>query len=271
MIEIADYVRTAEATGCSGPEIELSNRSFIYAFLSRAFASEPDEAFYDMLASTHTQAAFSLVEQRCSWAKEVGKALEAMQGASIVSTGGPQGPRQSEILLAQRDSLAGDFTCLFLGPDKLPAPLWESVYVTGRNELFIEATLAVRRIYRENGFSTEQFPHMADDHIAIELAFMASLSQSALSAFWDISQPGPYEAEVVALNASETARKEARFEEITAIQKRFLDDHLNRWILSFAEKMVTQKKTGRFYPSLAAFAAQFCHHHSRSHMSTDLW
>ncbi|MEI3231097.1 MAG: molecular chaperone TorD family protein, partial [Gordonibacter pamelaeae] len=38
------------------------------------------------------------------------------------------------------------YTKLFIGPAKLPAPPWESVYATGgRPLLFQESTLAVRR------------------------------------------------------------------------------------------------------------------------------
>lgn len=212
-------------------ELELANRCFVFALLSRAFAKEPDEGFCALLASDHVQSVLGMYEGRCSWAREVGRAVVGLQAGGASAPGACADARGLSRLQA-------DYTCLFLGPGTLPAPLWESVYVTGKNEVHTEQTLAVRRTYREHGFSTESFPFTADDHVAVELAFMAALAKSAFDAF-------------------ERAEGEA-LERAVEVQGRFLDEHLDRWMEPFAARMLSQKATGPLYPALAAFAAQFC-------------
>lgn len=212
-------------------ELELANRCFMFALLSRAFGKEPDDGFCGLLSSGHARSAFELYEGRFAWAREVVRVLDgfrtdASDGFGALGAGLPA---------ARLSQLEAEYTYLFLGPGKLPAPLWESVYVTGRNEVCTEETLAVRQAYRINGFSTDGFPFVAEDHIAVELAFMASLSKSAFDA----------------------SEREA-FERAADAQDRFLDDHLNRWVKSFAERMLAQRATGMLYPALAAFAAQLC-------------
>lgn len=206
----------------------LAMQNLAFALFCRACSAEPDEEFVGLLCGDAVGALLDIEEPRCSWARE------AAQEIAVVR----EGPKEAAI-----DRLRTDFTALFLGPRKLPAPIWETVYITGRNELFTEVTLSVRAQYRNHGFSIEGFPHMADDHLMVEFAFLSSLANAALSAH----EQGDDEQLHAALGA----------------QREFLKTHLNRWLKQCAEKMLSSYRRGGLYPSLMAFAAQFCHHSTK--------
>lgn len=61
---------------------------------------------------------------------------------------------------------------MFIGPRELPAPPWESSYLNEDKLLFQEETLQVRMSYLKYNFIPKNYPHEADDHIALELDFM---------------------------------------------------------------------------------------------------
>lgn len=136
--------------------------------------------------------------------------------------------------------LAGEYTKLFVGPGKLPAPPWESVYRSDGDLLFQESTLKVRDAYREAGFQAKGYPREADDHLATELSFMVSLIDEA----------------VVAVEAGDAVRAHA----FLAAQRKFLDQHLNGWAPAFACRLAEHlpANAGAFYSSAASFAAQLC-------------
>lgn len=274
MIEKTGGARMRDEAERVDPELELSNRCLVYALLSRAFGKEPDDGLYRLLASDHVGQVFVLYGERCSWAQEVSEALaDLREGTSDpLCASDAEGSGLPGCAADRLSRLQSDYTYLFLGPGKLPAPLWESVYVTGRNEVYTEETLAVRRAYREHGFSTEGFPFVADDHIAVELACMAALAQSALDAFERIEQGGETAGDAGRRAAFEASKREEgkRFARAIEAQRSFLNDHLNRWVLPFAEKMIAQEVTGPLYPSLAAFAAQFCHADFRAMQAIEL-
>jgi len=76
--------------------------------------------------------------------------------------------------------LKEEYSRLFVGPNALPAPLWESVYLSREHLLFDEVTLAVRKCYRQYGLSFIRESSEPDDHIVIELEFLSYLIQKTL-------------------------------------------------------------------------------------------
>lgn len=206
----------------------LAMQGLALALFCRACSAEPDEEFVEVLCSDVVGELLDFEEPRCSWAHEAASEIAAVR----------EGPKEAVL-----DRMRTDFTALFLGPRKLPAPIWETVYITGRNELFTEVTLSVRAQYRSHGFSIEGFPHTADDHLAVEFAFLSSLAHAALSAY----DQGDDTQLRAALDA----------------QRNFLKEHLNRWLRQCAEKMLFSYRKGGLYPSLIAFATQFCHHNAK--------
>lgn len=83
---------------------------------------------------------------------------------------------------AALDDLRADYTGLFLGPGKVLAPPWESVYFSEERLLFQGETHAVRDWYARFGMRVEHEGSEPDDHIGLELLFLAELAGRELEA-----------------------------------------------------------------------------------------
>ncbi|MBF0459253.1 MAG: molecular chaperone TorD family protein [Nitrospirae bacterium] len=109
------------------------------------------------------------------------------------------------------EALLWDYTRLFIGPYKMQCPPWESVY-TSPKRLMVQASHdEVHNFYNEAGLAINT-PDVMPDHIGAELNFLALLLQDTCV--------GP--------------EKGQNFQ---ALAKRFLDEHLMRWIPQFADDM----------------------------------
>ena len=128
--------------------------------------------------------------------------------------------------------LAEEFSATFLGPGEPLVALWESSYVDS------VGLPPLCETYRAAGYQAQGYPHDADDHIATELCFMAALAEDAATA---------------CLRHDETERLR-----LEAIQRDFLDAHLNRWICAFADAVEHVEGISSFYPAFARFAALLC-------------
>lgn len=199
-------------------EILLTNRSYLYRLLQRIFGGEPQVEVLKVATDAHTRESLQLLlqedehlfDKHFEVIDEVAQALAA----------------DSKQLL---DKLKSEYTYLFIGPNSLPAPPWESVYLTKERVLFQESTLNVRRAYLKYNFLPSNYPHEADDHIGLELDFMAHLSQVAQEHF-----------------------ENGRTEELKTVledQKAFLQEHLLLWISDFAQD-IQKSKTHYFYPAM---------------------
>jgi len=102
-----------------------------------------------------------------------------------------------------------DYQRLFVGPDSLLAPPYESVYRTVDRLLFDEPTFEVRAAYRTLGLQAPHLNREPDDHIGLEFSFLSSLCEHALVAL-----------------ARDDRR---RFDEVLDIHRRFLCSHLLLW------------------------------------------
>ena len=104
--------------------------------------------------------------------------------------------------------------------------------IDGINALFQPNTLEVRNVYLRNGFKPLGMGKVADDHMAIELAFMREL-------------------------ALETTRAgEAQRASLLTEQRLFLEEHLLRWVDAFAERVVEHDRSG-YYRDYARLLADF--------------
>lgn len=201
-------------------ELLLSNRRYLYALVSRAFAFEPDEALLAEVQGAHAEVECALLDD------------DLQEGAQLA--------RDLRCFADQGDSkrLVNEYTKLFIGPGSLPAPPWESVYATGEPLLFQESTLAVRNAYRRAGYISRGYPHEADDHVSIELDFMATLAADTCKA---------------CASADLT-----RMQELLSMQRSFLEEHLLTWLESFAGRMAICDTVSGFYPSIARLAVLVC-------------
>jgi len=200
-----------QSTKLDGPELieVLQVREVAYSLLARLFGEEPDP---DFLRELHRRQVFMTF----LYADENPEVREGTQRVAAhlaeLETLGEDG----------FEALRWDYTRLFIGPDRLPAPPWESAYLTEERLLFQESTLEVRRAYRKYGLLPRNFPHEADDHIGFELEFMARLCR-------------------LAADEEGTPR-----EQVLADQRAFLHEHLQRWVPAFARDVEAHATTGFF-------------------------
>lgn len=76
--------------------------------------------------------------------------------------------------------LEKEFYRLFIGPDRLKAPPYESVYLGKEKIIFDIQTLQVRDCYRTWGMEAEKKYKEPDDHIGLEIKFLSLLIDRAI-------------------------------------------------------------------------------------------
>ncbi|SBW00684.1 hypothetical protein KL86DPRO_11825 [uncultured delta proteobacterium] len=133
-----------------------------------------------------------------------------------------------------------EYARLYVGPQALPSPLWESVYRDPEHVLFGEATLAVRRFYGRYGLGFSRQGTEPDDHIAPELEFMWHLTSLS----------------VQALDGEDTESALPRFVSLCSDQLDFLKSHLLEWAPQSFTLQFPHAQTG-LYAGLARLIAEF--------------
>lgn len=206
-------------------QILLSGLTLVYKLFQSVFGNEPSKEQLKILCSQASREALELFgDEACS---------DYMQSLKVFNAFCIQYENQPEATL---EELQSEYTRLLLGPEKLPAYPWESVYVTKERLLFQKSTLEVRDCYRAFGFIPAEYPHVADDHIALELDFLGRLSEMAEKA------------------SNQNEKEEViRFLES---KKGFMIRHLLNWVPDFARQM-QQSKTNVFYPNAAILLSEF--------------
>lgn len=217
-------VTTARALAAQG-ELEgiLEARGFAYALLARAFVAEPVQEQVQDLAESGAVRFFPFGGEHPAIQEGIA-AVDAFLGDA------------ANWSAAAFDRLLWDFTRLFVGPARLPAPPYESAYRTADRLLFQESTLEVRQAYLRYGLAAAHMGAEPDDHIGLELGFLYETCRMA--------------AEAVA--SGDVARAEA----VLRDQQAFLDAHLLKWVPAFAADVRQQAETG-FYRGWASLLAGF--------------
>lgn len=199
--------------------ILLANRSFLYRLLQRVYGDEPNKELMEIVTGDYTEQALELLlDKENDQFKAYYDLLAKLKQEMLSDAAGTM------------DKLKSEYTYLMIGPVALPAPPWESVYTTKERLIFQESTLKVRQAYLKYSFLPAKYPHEADDHIALELDFMAHLAALAVERFEEGDMEG-----VIAVMED---------------QKSFLAEHLLVWIGRFAEDM-QKSKSHYFYPLIS--------------------
>ena len=201
-------------------ELLLANRHYLYSLLYKCFGRDPDREQLELLASEQTGESFALL------GGEILEKVPAFLGEIRKDMEDP----------AFLDRVKSEYMHLFVGPEKLVAPPWESVYQGEDAMLFQEVTLEVRKAYRAFGMQAEAYRRVPDDSLALELAFMSTLAGRARDAFCGGDDAG------VRTNLNGSVE--------------FLKKHLLRWIPKFLERM-TKSPTDCLYPQLAMILDSF--------------
>jgi len=132
--------------------------------------------------------------------------------------------------------IKADNAQLFAGVKKLPAPPWESCYLSGKRQVYTAVTEQVRRAYLDAHLAQEPSEAQPDDHIGLELQFLGAMSGRIADALDD----GDFaSADVTSAQRSD-----------------FLTEHLVRWGLAFCGDLEKAAHT-EFYRSLARLTAGF--------------
>jgi len=132
-------------------------------------------------------------------------------------------------------ALVHEYHRLFVGPDRLPAPPYESVYRDG-GVVMGESTSEVARRYREAGYALDPSVRGPPDHVETELAFMELLAGEEAAA-WEQGDP------------IQAGRWQAR-------QREFLAGHLACWAPELSGRILGATEAP-FYRGLAVALREF--------------
>ena len=198
-------------------------RWYLYEYFHRALGTNPTRA---LLLELSSETALRALTARRTETEAAGRFVRALE-------------RLRRMLVEDRVRTEGDVRCehahFFADPRKLDAVPWQFA----RDEqglLFSHAALELRATYRSQGLTPVLGSCVSDDHVALELAFMAALSKRTI--------------EAVELDDHEAFAKSAD------AQKAFLDRYLGRLMPSYASEAAASG-TGILYPQAIAALAEF--------------
>lgn len=192
----------------------LVGESLLCGLLGKILYEEPDQAWLETLIREDVFAETPLGADQA----ETQRGLELLQRWANENRNG--------ISETEMKALKQDHLNLFIGVDKVLAPLWESVYFSEKRLVFQEQTLQVREWYSRFQLQAERINREPDDHIGLELIFIAHLASRALQAIEE--------------------NDEAAFNELLQAQRDFLSEHLLCWGPSWA-KLVKRHAQTDFY------------------------
>jgi TorA maturation chaperone TorD len=114
------------------------------------------------------------------------------------------------------EGLNVEYTRLFIGPGRAPAPPYASFYLEG-GQLMGEEVIKVRRMYLGWKMVPLQLGRVPDDHIALEFAFLGHLSTEGYLAL--------------------VQNDETRFVESLRSSEQFLREHVLTWVPAFCKRI----------------------------------
>ena len=138
-------------------------RGHLYALMGLAYYREPTRVFIDGLVENDpfSPSAFLSVDE------QMARGLRLLSGSLAPFMGG--------VPDRELERLQGDHCQLFIGSGMPAAPPWESFYRTEERLMFSNHTLEVRAFYERFGLVSERKEQEPEDHIGLELEFMACL------------------------------------------------------------------------------------------------
>lgn len=191
---------------------DLDRMAAAFATLSQLLLSPPDQDVLDQLRDA---------ELLAQWPGR--PSAESRDGVAALL----ESVRHGEDALAVRR----DFTQLFVGPERMTAPPYESVHRSEDRLIFEQETFVVRAAYAEFGLAAPRLNQEPDDHIGLEMAFISELCVRGLDA----------------LDSADTAALTL----VLAAIARFLDEHLLAWGPQCLTLIATEATTS-FYRGVGA-------------------
>jgi len=199
-------------------KINLLGETLLFGVLGKVLQSNPDRQWLQSLIEQDTFSE-SPLESTCP---ELEAGLGHLQSWSQEN--------QAGLSDEQFTNLQTDYARLFVGIGTTLAPCWESVYFNEDRTIFQEQTLQVRQWYRRFGLEPEKLYSEPDDHIGLELSFLAYLAKLGLQALEE--------------------NDETRFEQTLQAQRQFISEHPLKWVSAWSGLVIQHARTN-FYRGLA--------------------
>ena len=192
---------------------ELDRFAAAFTVLSRLFLAPPDAQALDRLRDPSLLAGWPL------------PSATAEEGISRLVASAAAGETAEDV--------RADHTALFVGPGMRAVP-YESVHRSVEKLLFEQQTLEVRALYARLGLAAPRLNREPDDHIGLELEFVAQCCFQGLSA----------------LEAAEADQ----LAQVLALLEEFAADHLLVWGPDLMHQ-VTEGAATRFYAGVGRLGA----------------
>jgi len=189
----------------------LLGEALLLGVLSKIMQSQPEKEWIENLIKEDVFSELPLDVKN----KDLETGLSLLQSWSNQCKGG----LGDDILYGLR----ADHTNLFVGVGTPVAAPWESVYFTEERTIFQKQTLQVREWYRKFGLQSGKLYKEPDDHIALELSFIAHLASLGLKALEN--------------------KDDAGLEKSLQAQRQFLHDHTLRWMKFWSGSVEKHAKT----------------------------
>lgn len=200
------------------PEL-MNERARVYGFLSRIFREELDKVFLGHMKKGLRQLDSGSVELVQSYHR-LKKFLDPIK-------------IDDELM----EDLASDYADLFLAVGQNPAHPYESVYIGGDGILMGEPRNEVITLFRREMIRRVEWFKEPEDHVAIELEFMAYLCIKA--------------------NANFGKKCSAGWEQGIRLQLAFLEQHLIKWLPAFCADILKCPLKRDFYHIIAQFTEAY--------------
>lgn len=215
--------------------VQGSSRGILYSFLSAVFKDEISTGQVDEFLGknlTHLQEAFALLpEQKAAPLLDSLNKLAATWEKRCEENG-----QEGENL-----ELRKEFAFLFLTPHGVNP--FESIYRGKRKHLMDTPWEKVRDFYRQVGLEKDKQEKHPEDHVAVELGFMAGLAFLSGRALPEL---GPDEVSAEEINGA------------INVQCDFLKQHLLQWVPRLGED-IAGKSRHPFYRSIGELVGHFLH------------
>ena len=205
-----------------------ATRGTLYRMLSRGFSLEVDEPFIEWLLKLQKVVSELAKDSDNDEFREGSRLLSEFIGRVKADFSKNKG----EFL----QNLAAEYASLFLNVGPKPVHLAESVYLGKNHLLYEEPYFDVVRIYQIYGFKKRGSFREPEDHISVELEFMAHLCDLAVLS---VEQGRADYAKGYLKN-----------------QKEFLETHVWRWVPELVKKVRWASKN-EFYLAMASLLAGF--------------
>ena len=195
----------------------LAGRAYVFSLLHKLLGAEPTKQLLDVVSSQDSLEAVALFE---SDREAAARLKEVLASCSDLDA----------------DAAKMEYTRLFLGPDKLIAPPWESCYTAKERALFQASTLQVRSWYQQYSYVPAGYPSHPDDHISLMMHFLALTTERAKACFDQDLLCG--------------------YKSLLEGQKLFEKNHILNWMDAYCTDM-DKSETKLLYPQLTRAMADF--------------